>query len=68
MAPVAELSRFLYDIETGPLPLQVGEVHIASHKDGTDDLGLQFTVTTLVFSPQAPTTKPKKSAASGDNI
>jgi hypothetical protein len=48
---MAGISRLVWDIETGPLPLQMGEMRIQSRKDGTDDLGLQLTVTTLVFSP-----------------
>ena len=64
---MAELSRFLYCIETGPLPLQVGEVRISSHKDGTDDLGMQFTVTSLVFAPQETTTKPRRTTPTGGN-
>ena len=57
---MAGISRLIWNIETGPLPLQLGELRIQSRKDGTDDLGLQLTLTTLVFSPP-PAVKPRAS-------
>jgi hypothetical protein len=62
---MAGISRLIWDIETGPLPLQLGELRIQSRKDGTDDLGLQLTVTTLVYAPLPPATPAKKAASAG---
>jgi hypothetical protein len=63
---MAGIARLIWDIETGPLPLQMGEMRIQSRKDGTDDLGLQLTLTTLVYSPApAPATPAKRPASAG---
>jgi hypothetical protein len=55
-------------IETTDLPLQINDLRLSSRKEGMNDLAVQLTVTTIVFSP-APTTKPAKAAqAQGDAI
>lgn len=50
--PVAGMARMLWSIETSDLPLQLGELHLAARKEGTDDLAMQLSVTALVFAPQ----------------
>lgn len=66
---MAGISRLIWDIETGPLPLQMGELRIQTRRDGTDDLALQLTVTTLAFAPPPPAkTQPSKRTANGGTI
>ncbi len=65
---MAGLSRLIWDIETGSVPLQLGELRIQSRQDGTDDLGLQLTVTTLVFAPPPPPAPGKNQPRAGGAV
>ena len=68
---LSSIWRLLADIETSKLPIQIGDCHISSKKaDGSDDLTVQLTVNTLIFSPLQSTTKPsdKKTNSAGDAI
>jgi hypothetical protein len=51
---VANLSQLLWSIETSNLPLQLGDMRLSARKEGTDDLGVQLSVTALVFAPVPP--------------
>ena len=61
-ASSAGIGTLLYLIETAPFPMRVNEVRLAPTKDGTDDLVVNFNVTTVVFTP-APEVKPARPAA-----
>jgi hypothetical protein len=51
--------HLLADIETSKAPMQLGDCRISSKKaDGSEELTLQLTVNTLIFSPPQATTKP----------
>lgn len=68
---LASIWRFIADIETSKYPLQIRDLHLASKKaDGSDDLSVQLTVNTLIFSPPETTTKPSRKPAQtgGDAI
>ncbi|HUO07385.1 MAG TPA: GspMb/PilO family protein [Phycisphaerae bacterium] len=68
---MSSIWRLLADIETSRLPIQISDCRISSKKaDGSDDLSVQLTVNTLIFSPLQSTTKPndKKPNAAGDAI
>jgi hypothetical protein len=70
---LSSIYRLLGDVETSHLPVQISDCRITSKKaDGTDELSIQLTVNTLIFSPAQTTTKPStgKTAApaGGDPI
>lgn len=50
--------RWLWNLETSPLPVQLGDVRLNTKKEGTDSLNMQVTVTVLAFVPQPPKTGP----------
>ncbi len=50
----ATIARFLWKVERADFPLHVNAFHVNARKDGTDDLEMQLTVSTIVFSPQPP--------------
>ena len=50
---------FLFAMETSGLPMRISKMGLRTHKDGTDDLGLDMEVIMLVYSPPvAAPTKP----------
>lgn len=48
----ASIGRMLYRTENSKLPLRVNEVQITSRREGTDDLQLMMTVTSLCPIPE----------------
>ena len=48
----ASIGRMLYRTENSKLPLRVSEVQITSRREGTDDLQLMMTVTSLCPVPE----------------
>ncbi len=55
---MANLSRFLYLVETSSLPVKLEDVRINARREGSDDLMLQFSLVTIFFDPQE--NKPKR--------
>ena len=47
-----QISRFLHAMQTSDIPLKMTDIRVTSKAEGTDNLGLTVTVTTLVASPQ----------------
>lgn len=45
------ISRFLWRIQTAEIPMRVTTLEINAHKDGTDELVVNVSVSTLVLSP-----------------
>ncbi len=67
MAPIAAL---LYRIETPAIPLRIDQIHITPKRDGTDDLQLNLSLSTLcrAASPApAPTAVANLSAVGGQD-
>lgn len=56
----ASVSRMLHRLETAKLPVRVTEVQISSRREGTDDLQLVMTVTTICPVPDAAPKKDDK--------
>ena len=47
------VARFLWQLETAPLPLKVKELQLGSRKEGADDLSLQLRISAL-YLPAEP--------------
>lgn len=60
-AGMAQIARFLWHFETANLPIRVTELNISTRKEGTDDLALQMSFTTIYLAPEAD--NPNKSVA-----
>jgi multidrug efflux pump subunit AcrA (membrane-fusion protein) len=50
---MSQVSRFLFYVQTGDIPVKMNEVTLASRKDGTDDLSLQVSISTIYEKPEA---------------
>ena len=60
-----EVTKLLWDIETATIPVRLTDVQITPRKEGTDDLTIQFGVSTLVQpQPAADGDKPAAAVAS----
>lgn len=57
------ISNLLWSLETATIPVHVNDVQITPRKEGTDDLTLQMTVSTLCLLPE--TSKTPVSMADG---
>jgi len=51
------VARFLWRVETSPLPLRVLELQLGARKEGTDELSLQLKASTLYLTEAATTEK-----------
>ena len=47
------LGEFLWRVQTADIPMRVSDMQITSNKEGTDDLLLQLSVSTLSVAPEA---------------
>lgn len=54
----ASIARMLFRTENSKLPVRVSEVQITSRREGTDDLQLMMTVTSLCPAPEKKDNKP----------
>jgi len=51
---MAQISRFMWKLESAPKVLKINKVTITPHKEGVDDLQVQFSVSTVSLIPEAP--------------
>ena len=58
-ATSAGLGVFLHLLETASFPLRINDLQIIPAKEGTDDLIVNITVTTVVYSPLVDESKSK---------
>lgn len=49
---MSQIGRFLYSIETATIPIRVTDVTVSTRKEGTDELSVTLTVTTI-FLPSS---------------
>jgi hypothetical protein len=63
--PLYAISRLLWSTENAGIPLRVNEMQITPRKEGTDDLSVQLTISTISQVPQAvaPAAHPGAAAA-----
>jgi len=63
------IGRFVYRIQTADIPLRISDIQVNARKEGTDDLTLQLSVSTIALAPVE--TKPRpggaRPAAGGGN-
>jgi hypothetical protein len=57
------IGNLMWDIETATIPVRLTDVQIVPRKEGTDDLTVQFGVSTLCRRPDAPDHAAKPAAA-----
>lgn len=63
--PVAAAAQLLWRIETAPIPLKVDDLQLTTRKEGTDDLTLTLSVSTLWVAPGSETSA-RPQVARGD--
>lgn len=51
--PLRAMSRMLWAVETANIPVRVNEIQIRPQKEGTDDLSVQLSVSTLCLLPDS---------------
>ena len=61
---MAQLTKFLINIQTASIPVRVTDLQIATRKEGLDDLSIQIAISTICFVPEtkpvpAPVAKPE---------
>jgi hypothetical protein len=49
---MAQLGRFLYRLQTAKIPIRVADMTINSRKDGTDDLAIVLSISTIYLDPE----------------
>jgi hypothetical protein len=58
------ITRLLWSLETATIPMRIGDVTIKPRKEGTDDLSVDLTISTLCMPPASQTQqKPKESTS-----
>jgi hypothetical protein len=60
---MAQISRFLWHIQTANIPVKITELTIGTRKEGTDDLSLTMSIATAYLAPESETA-PKNATAS----
>ena len=65
--PLYAVSRLLWSTETAGIPLRVNEMQITPRKEGTDDLSVQLTISTISQVPQAAAPAAHPGAAASAN-
>ena len=55
---MAQVSRFLYYIQTSSVPARITDVTITSRKEGTDELTLNLGIATIYPVPESEKTRP----------
>jgi hypothetical protein len=50
---MAQIGRFLYRVQTAKIPIRVADMTINSRKDGTDDLAIVLSLSTIYLDPEA---------------
>jgi hypothetical protein len=51
---MAQISHFLWYIQTANIPIQFNDCAVTTHKEGTDDLTAQLTLSTIYQLPDTP--------------
>ncbi len=59
-----QIGQFLYRLQTADIPVRVSDMTINSRKDGTDDLAIVLSISTIYLSPDdAPPARPAGAGA-----
>jgi hypothetical protein len=69
---MAQIGRFLYHLQTAKIPIRVADMTINSRKDGTDDLAIVLSISTIYLDPEtdksqqrAPGQSPARTGSNG---
>ncbi len=66
---MGQIGRFLYRLQTANMPVRVSDMTINSRKDGTDDLGVVLSISTIYLAPdERPTPRPGAAAREGAEV
>jgi hypothetical protein len=63
---MAQISRFLYRIETASIPARITDLTTSSRKDGSDDLSLALGISTIYPAPEPSRPAPQPAAQPPD--
>jgi hypothetical protein len=50
---MGQIGRFLYRLQTANIPVRVSDMTINSRKDGTDDLAIVLSISTIYLAPES---------------
>jgi hypothetical protein len=62
-AGMSQIARFLWHFENANLPIRVTELNVTSRKEGTDDLSLSMSFTTIYMAPESENKDANKTVA-----
>ena len=57
--PMSAIARMLWRLETASVPLRVNSIQITPRKEGTDDLAVQLSISTICLNPDAKAPEPR---------
>ncbi len=60
---IGQIGRFLHRLQTASIPVRISDMTINSRKDGTDDLGITLSISTIYLAPQADKPAARSSGA-----
>ena len=63
---MSAVSRFLWRVESSPLPVRVNDLQLGARREGTDDLTLQVRVSALCLAPPPAKLAAARTAASSE--
>jgi hypothetical protein len=49
---ISQVGHFLWRVQTAGIPVRITNITITTHKEGTDDLSVQFAIATLYLLPE----------------
>jgi hypothetical protein len=64
---MGQIGRFLYRLQTAKIPVRVADMTISSRKDGTDDLAIVLSISTIYLAPDTEKSPPRPAGASPAN-
>ena len=60
---MGQIGRFLFRLQTAKIPVRVADMTISSRKDGTDDLAIVLSISTIYLAPETEKTPARPAGA-----
>jgi hypothetical protein len=62
---MSQISNLLWALETAKIPMRIHELQLNSRREGTDDLSIRFSISTLCLAPQLAAPSVSSASAGG---
>ena len=66
--PLRAISRLLWSTETAAIPVRITDMQVIPRKEGTDDLSVQLSISTLCLLPDESKSNASVSSAAGGEV